>query len=178
MPSPSAIRAYVDWRKSAVFAGEEVECVITFTNITPVPIREGHEAVASQTYERSSKYQESHGANTVKIKSQTPLAQKLHKANHRQNLSLNLTKSNINGSSSKQEMDVPVRGDKGGYKHERSLSITSIGIGSEKGVRSTMTGHTPDFRKNHGRSASLQIVSWGSGGMLSSPSHVDMLPGK
>ena len=187
MSSSSTIRAYVDWRKSAVFAGEDIECIITFTNTTPVPAHRSHDALALQTPERSSNGQGSHGANTVaalqkaqlpKISGQSPRAQNSRKANHRQNRSLNLTKSTTNGSSPKQEMDMTMRKDKGGHNREQFLSVTSLGIASEKGVGTEVTDHIPDPHRNHGRSASLQIVSWGSGGMLSSPSYINILSGK
>lgn len=187
MPSSSTIRAYVDWRKGAVFAGEDVECIITFTNTTPVQVRDSHDTAASQSHEHSSNSQEHHGAHTFtalhraqspKTKSQMPGAQNLRKANHKRNLSLNLAKNTAYGSSPTQEVDKTMRGDRSGHNHERSISITSIGIRGEKGVRSTVTGHNPDPRRSHGRSASLQIMSLGSGGMLSSPYHVDILLGK
>lgn len=187
MPSFSTIRAYVDWRKGAVFAGEDVECIITFTNTTPVQARDSHDTTASQSHEHSSSSQENHGAQTVtashkaqspKIKSQMPGTQKSRKANHRRNLSLNLAKNTVYGSSPKQEIDKTMRGDRGGQNHERSLSITSIGIRGEKGVRSTVTDPNTDPRRAHGRSASLQIMSLGSGGMLSSPYHIDTLLSK
>ena len=34
---PSNIRAYVRWREPSAYAGEEIECIITFKNVAPVP---------------------------------------------------------------------------------------------------------------------------------------------
>lgn len=43
-PPPSNIRAFVHWREAAVYAGEEIECVITFKNIAPALRKDGARA--------------------------------------------------------------------------------------------------------------------------------------
>ena len=177
MPSSSAIKAYVDWQKSAVFAGEDIECIITFTNTAPAPARIGQDVVTSSEYESSSS---SHGSPRVSSRVAAPkktpspkftarpiFAQTLRKGTHRQTISLNLSENAHNGALSTRKVEITTNNDKNKQNHLRSLSITSMGIGNEKSPGSRKLSYTADSRQGHFRSASLQAGPVGSGGMSS-----------
>ena len=174
MPSSSSIRAYVDWEKSAVFAGEDVNCIITFTNTAPVHARDSHESIAPQAHGSSSYSHDSHGINKTEapyraqspsITGQPHSIQTPERKIYRQTVSLNTTESTQNGSSPSREVENTMRNRKDGHNHQRSLSITSMGVGSQKGSGSRVASQIADSRRNHGRSASLQTVPQSSGGM-------------
>nr|POE96491.1 protein sat1 [Quercus suber] len=48
-PPKSNVRAFVHWREPAVYAGEQIECVITFKNIAPAQRKEAPEQVDGST---------------------------------------------------------------------------------------------------------------------------------
>ncbi|KAH6722071.1 Rgp1-domain-containing protein [Leptodontidium sp. MPI-SDFR-AT-0119] len=158
------IRVFVQWTQQTVFAGEDIECQITFKNIanTPTPPRTSlhpSSANGSASADRQRKTAVSQIKDNANLAPRSPSSSK----GHRTTLSLNVPASAIgpppasglfNGSSS--------RASKDGNSHKRSVSIISIGASEGGGDDFTSHGSFSERprggSRGHGRSASLQIV--------------------
>lgn len=156
------------WEKPTVFAGEDVECRITFKNIaqsrrapSPSPENRAHGPL-QQRWRAALPL-----SKTINETQQVPLASKnpsqTHTRGHRPALSLG---SRASPQARKQSNEVGV-GANGvafpghGHNHKRSVSIVSIGgdftNGEETHVdRQISTSQRP--ARNHGRAASLQVL--------------------
>jgi len=166
VPTSSSIRVFVRWKEQTVFAGEDVECEITFKNVAANP--SSHRA--SPNNNPSPFQPPSHRkAPSSQIKG-SPLNP--HSAptgrGHRSTLSLTVPTNSsrppvVSGSwPSKQSVKTPQ--DAG--KHKRSVSIISIPANeSATDDISSQTGRGERGRpsRGHGRAASLQILPRGSG---------------
>jgi hypothetical protein len=154
----------VQWTEPTVFAGEDIECQITFKNIasTPAPSRTSLHPAAVNGFVPGTERQRNAPPSQVKPSaslSPSPAAGR----GHRTTLSLNVPAGSVrppaisgpwNGGPPKLAQD--------GGSHKRSVSIISIGA-SEGGIED-VAGHGSVAEKprrlsrGHGRSASLQIV--------------------
>lgn len=171
--STSTIRAVVQWLEPTVFAGEEIQCQITFKNIAVAP---GTLHPSSNTPKTSTKLSapERHRDTIqpgrqydLRVKpSNGPTQSSIHAGRgHRSTLSLNVPLS----ASRLRRPDVQSSTESGphtaqndrGHVHRRSLSIISLGTDStinEAGnVNSAYESPRIPFRR-HGRAASLQVV--------------------
>ncbi|RMY39621.1 hypothetical protein D0866_01811 [Hortaea werneckii] len=154
----SNIRAFVHWREPAVYAGEEIECIITFKNIAKPPGQdEGEDGLQTPL------------ANGAPRSSRAPSAASSRGApppparGHRPALSLSVVNSGPrNGlQSAPLQARTPTNGGMSGKGHGRSLSIMSLGSDMASETRTTMTAAAQPSRrpaKGHGRSASLQVI--------------------
>lgn len=175
------IRVFVQWTEQTVFAGEDIECEITFKNIatTPAPSRTSlHPSSAAGNGhgngngngsgngngfapggERPRKVPSVHNKNGAA--SPRPRPQKPQRG-HKTTLSLNVPPSSAHSQRTSDSWTAPVNGVKTGKGHNRSVSIISIGA-SESSTIGDFAGNgsvvdRPRKSKGHGRSASLQIV--------------------
>jgi hypothetical protein len=180
LPIVSNIRVFVHWSEQTVFAGEDIECQITFKNV----------AVASET-PRSSHPSNLNGLviGGARQRKTSPLQSTgvqgkngageafqigVPNRGHRSTLSLNvpMTKEDPqrgNNFRSTETGDVALQG----RSHRRSVSIVSLGrseaIGEERlGKNSTVEGSRRPLR-GHARASSLQIVPRRSVGSGASP---------
>jgi len=159
------IRVFVHWTEQTVFAGEDIECEITFKNIapTPTPSRSTLHPPSANGFVPGGDRQRKPPAAQVKngpMQMQSPRPAPPNRG-HRTTLSLNVPVNAVRSQSGSDWNGVPVKGKEGG-SHKRSVSIISIG-NSESGIVGDIAGHgskaeRPRMPKNHGRSASLQIV--------------------
>lgn len=185
----SNIRVFVQWKHSTVFAGEDIECTITFKNIAlpngrdRSPIRNANGFAAGG--ERQRKLPPVHSSTRPSVSrnssyaSQGPLQ---HLRGHRPTLSLHTA-----SSTAERRSPVPPSGafnngsaipaQKSG--HGRSLSIMSIGTdATEASLDQTAPSRRPT--RGHGRSASLQVMPGrvapfsGSGSSSDSPDLADV----
>lgn len=177
-PSPSNIRAFVQWREPSVYAGEEIECIITFKNVAVPPGQEQEEEDEPQTprsngFGRAPSGARSRRSSLVPTRpgtgsrapSVTGVRQVSNGRGHRPTLSLNVVSAPSRGGlhsgglhsaplQSKTPMSArPAKG------HGRALSIMSLGseAPSEGRVPSTTSASKKPAR-GHGRSASLQVA--------------------
>ncbi|KAK5175212.1 Golgi membrane exchange factor (Ric1p-Rgp1p) subunit [Saxophila tyrrhenica] len=176
-PAPSNIRAHVQWREPSVYAGEEIECIITFKNIAVPPNQEQNGAeqtplASSHPPERrpfqtpsvphSRKSSAAQGKapsrRTPSMASNTTSAQPAK--GHRPTLSLNVVNGQTRGGL--QSAPIPAKGPNSAIRptagHGRSLSIMSYGSdvpNESRGPSSAPLAKRP--LKGHGRSASLQL---------------------
>ena len=186
----SNIRASVKWKQPTVFAGEEIECIITFKNIAsaPDPQYNGHAlggrklpvqkttplpAKAADPRSRKNSLR-SHTAATQTPIGGPPLSRQSSIRSrsgpptgrgHRPTLSLST--SQIAGSrplqpASSRVDDANTAPD---YKHGRSISIVSIGQDSKGGdLRGqNLSRVVSGSSKGHTRSTSLNMVPRRSG---------------
>ncbi|KAI7626253.1 Rgp1-domain-containing protein [Hortaea werneckii] len=178
--TPSNIRAFVHWREPAVYAGEEIECIITFKNIAKPPGQDEGEdelqtplangaprvrGVPSAPHSRRGSYatgrpQSSRAPSAASSRGAPPPPAR----GHRPALSLSLVNSGPRNGlhSAPLQARTPTNGGMSGKGHGRSLSIMSLGsdMASETRTTTTTAAAQPSRRpaKGHGRSASLQVV--------------------
>ncbi|KAG9230659.1 Rgp1-domain-containing protein [Amylocarpus encephaloides] len=164
----SNVRVFVQWKEATVFAGEDVECEITFKNIATTP-----------TSSRTSLHPSSATANSVSPRgdrprkavptqpkngsaSPRPRPPKINRG-HKATLSLNVPSSSARSQHTSDPWDgAPASAVKEAKGHNRSVSIISIGA-SESSIIGETTGNgnsvdRPRILKGHARSSSLQIV--------------------
>lgn len=168
MTAASNIRVFVRWTEQTVFAGEDIECQITFKNIAPVP---GLQRSSPQTSSTNgfAPIEERRKATPSQTSSATFKSNLLHSSRippsprgHRSTVSL--TVPPVNGRFSHggpgSERAGHSKANAGGHQHKRSLSIISMGASDDtaNGTASEAGEKTRRSGRGHGRAASLQIV--------------------
>ncbi|KAF2800698.1 Rgp1-domain-containing protein [Melanomma pulvis-pyrius CBS 109.77] len=163
----SNIRVFVQWKDSTVFAGEDIECTITFKNVAPPsgrdrsPLRTKQNGFAGA--DRQRKPSPVHSSTTKpSISRNSSFGSQIpppHLRTHRPTLSLH-TPSTVGGRRS----PVPPNGSFNNGStaaavpgHGKSLSIMSIGTDAATEV-SLDRGASKRPLRGHGRSASLQVM--------------------
>lgn len=162
----SNIRISVEWRDSTVFAGEEVECTITFKNVAKTSVRDRspnpntNGGVTPRVGRQlTPKLQQSARPSMPRNHSASTLASAQYKKGHRPVLSLYAPSSASVSTAGGQH--APPNGASGSaHKHGRSLSIISLGSAGTGDARSERGLPPPSQRpaRGHGRSASLQVL--------------------
>lgn len=162
----------MQWKNSTVFAGEDIECQITFKNISQCSTtREGSslspelctsalgrgrwkESIASQSAQIPSRQPQNPASSTP----QNPLTV------HRSALSLSAQSSRRQGLTGIYSSDASKNNSVGQQKHKRSVSIVSIG--KEPRIAAETYVHPLALKRpgrGHARSASLQVPSHKTG---------------
>jgi hypothetical protein len=159
------IRVFVQWTEQTVFAGEDIECQITFKNVatTPTPSRTTLHPASANGFAPGGERQRK-GPSTQSKNSATSNHKPLPpNRGHRATLSLNAPVGvGRPQPSSRSWTEGPPKVGKDGSSHKRSVSIISIGA-SEGAVddgasHSSLIEGSRRIPRGHGRSASLQIV--------------------
>jgi len=166
----SNIRVFVQWKDSTVFAGEDIECTITFKNVAPPsgrdrsPLRTKQNGFSGTDRQRKLPPVNSSTRPSVSRNSSVGShAPPPHLRTHRPTLSLH-TLSNAgdrrspvppngslkNGSAAHAPATTPT--------HGRSLSIMSMGTDTATEVGHDRGAASKRPMKGHGRSASLQVI--------------------
>jgi hypothetical protein len=162
--SSSNIRVFVQWKNATVFAGEDVECTITFKNIA---LPEGRDRSPARKQnglasggERQRKLPPVHSSTRPSVSRNSSYASQKPAPplrGHRPALSLN-TPSTAGDRRSPVPLNGVVGNNTSGQKHGRSLSIMSIGTdGATETSRDRGAVPVRPVR-GHARSGSLQIV--------------------
>ena len=173
---PSDIQAFVQWKKPTVFAGEEVECVITFRNTAPkLGERDGEKRLVRQRSRLDTLRPEAGRprATTQSTVFTKPLLNRAssvfsgHTASyraHKPSLSLNVAPNSSHSRTPSSASAAQLGGNKPSPGHGRSLSIMSLGSDTQKNsVKGASPGASFARRgRPHGRSASMQIMTRGS----------------
>lgn len=176
---PADIQVFVKWKEQTIFAGEDVECTITFKNIAETANSAPgtspqlqHQRRASRSFNGNST-QDGYFAlkapqnllfnGTRRSLPQTPRRPTFDRS-HRVSASLS---SPLTGSHSFPPLHASSHlSHAPNHKHKRSVSILSID--SEGGNGNEKTPLPPQFTRSrpwgHGRSASLQILPKRSAG--------------
>lgn len=173
---PSDIQVFVKWKEQTIFAGEDVECVITFKNVADAPGDAANGPSTPQHGRRASRSLNgipSSGNNDGFFSVRSPASlffgskgrsapqspRRPPDRSHRVSASLS---SPLNGPNSYPPLHTPPpRFDQSsGHRHKRSVSMLSIesdtGSAADKPSLSSPLGR-PGHRA-HGRSASVQIL--------------------
>ena len=171
LPSSSNIRVFVQWSEQTVFAGEDIECQITFKNVAAVP-----NAPRSSSHPGSlNGFAPDGGRERKSTPLQTPAAQ--GKNNTSQNSRADAIKSRpsiyfvIECAGRQRAIESRALGQRhSGHNevgteersHKRSVSIISLGISEDPGDEAvTQRNVTEGSRRpsrGHVRASSLQIV--------------------
>jgi len=159
------IRVFVQWAEQTVFAGEEIECQITFKNVATVPAPSKaslHPSAANGFAGGGERHRKS---PTAQIKTNSTLSSRPSPPTkgHRTALSLSTTAGPGQVQSAPGSwIGEPGKTNQDGGTHKRSLSIISIGASEGGFDDSKSQGSLPEqprrLSRGHGRSASLQIV--------------------
>lgn len=164
----SNIRVFVQWKNSTVFAGEDIECQITFKNISQCSTTHGNsslspelctsassrgrwkESIASQPAHIPSRQSQNFAASTP----QNSLTV------HRSTLSFSAQSPRRQGLTGIFSSDTSKNDSVGQQKHKRSVSIVSIG--KEPTTAAETYVHPLALKRPgraHARAASLQVSS-------------------
>ncbi|KAL4910100.1 hypothetical protein BDW74DRAFT_48231 [Aspergillus multicolor] len=166
----SDIQVFVKWKDQSIFAGEDVECTITFKNVAET----GEEPNNAQSFHlrkqsraamtpRSDSFSLRLPSNPFRNPNRRsyPIVPR-KSTSHRISSSVS---SPLIGSHSFPPPSTPRTGPSAGHKHKRSISILSIDSeGGNLSVAGDKTPRTPSHLnhsrpvRGHGRSASLQVV--------------------
>ncbi|KAK3675041.1 Golgi membrane exchange factor (Ric1p-Rgp1p) subunit [Recurvomyces mirabilis] len=186
MPPTSAlsnIRAFVQWREPSVYAGEVIECIITFRNIartceqeegvdSETPLANGHSH--GRTASNAPSAAGSRRASVAQLRPAPSRAGSSGMAarsapgvrGHRPTLSLNVVSAESKSGlhSAPLPMKTPPSAMRSAKGHGRSLSIMSLGSDAPSDSRAPHTAPVVGKRpaRGHGRSASLQVTTRGA----------------
>ncbi|PSK36099.1 RAB6A-GEF complex partner protein 2 [Elsinoe australis] len=176
---PSNIRTYVQWKDSSVFAGEDIECIITFKNIARTAQQRERDAAEGRhgsrfdplrpilerqrTVTQSTAFTKPSLARLPSIASGTTAQTG---RGHRPTISMTVAP---NTPQTGWSSNTSVGQGRPAKAHGRSLSILSLGTDAGGSPGRNISGGQ-SRRGGHGRSASLQIVPRASG--QTSPSAV------
>jgi hypothetical protein len=157
----SNIRVFIQWKEQTVFAGEDIECQITFKNVATTQV--GKPSLHTRNSNGFMQSAERHrkAPSQVKNTALSPRSQ-LAERGHRSSLSLTVPPESVHSKQSEPwHRGLPSR-PRGGDGHKRSVSIISMGA-SESAMDETASHGSLMERpgrggKGHGRSSSLQIV--------------------
>jgi hypothetical protein len=177
-PPPSNIRAFVHWKEPSIYAGEDIECIITFKNVASYPGQESQEEDEPQTpyfngFSRAPSAVASRRSSVAQSSAQASWAPSFSSSRqvpngrgHRPALSLNvLSTSSRAGLPSAGLHSAPMPGrtptsSRPAKGHGRSLSIMSLGSEAPSDGRQVMPPPaTKRPTRGHARSASLQVTS-------------------
>ncbi|EME48611.1 hypothetical protein DOTSEDRAFT_67597 [Dothistroma septosporum NZE10] len=152
LPPASNIRAFVHWYQSTVYAGEEIECIITFKNVASTP---GGTARNGESLNTSAA---ANGAVNSKRASYVPSAPHSRRSSVAQTKPPPLSRANSVAST---------RGVPPGRGHRPALSLSVVSAASRgRGLHSAPIPQngTPNsaVRPSKGHGRSLSIISLGS----------------
>lgn len=168
----SDIRVSVQWKNSTVFAGEEVDCKITFKNVShasnlrrspsPGSNSRAHGSGRERWIEslhlqpQQSSVSHKHKPSAPKLKSS-----QANGSIHRPTLSLNNPRTGLNnfpGTSTHEPATEKLHST--GGRHQRSVSIVSIKKDTLDAIDGQAEGYLGSKRPNrgHARAASLQVL--------------------
>lgn len=173
----SNIQLSVEWDKTAVYAGENVDCVITFKNVAQPPIRQ---RTASRTNSHNSPRERWKDNTAAHVRQQNLGHSPRYSSSisvrkkHRKAISHDPTWSTVPASPKVQRgKEAHDEQNTTGRKHRRSVSIVSLGGEKSSSVTPFQT-ISMSIRpgKGHGRAASLQDLSEKTSALNHGPSSI------
>lgn len=169
MTATSNIRVFVQWVEQTVFAGEDIECQITFKNTAHTPSLQRSEPQTPSTNgfaplgeRQKATHPQAPSATFKNHLLQTSRGLSSSTRGHRSTVSLSVP--SLNGRSPRggpgSERAGRSKANAGEHQHKRSLSIISMGVSDDTGNGTTSEAGERPRRpgRGHGRAASLQIV--------------------
>ncbi|KAH8130120.1 hypothetical protein ACSS6W_005517 [Trichoderma asperelloides] len=165
----SNIRVFVHWRDQTVFAGEAVQCTVTFRNIAP----EANQSPAQANGQQQSPSERQRLASPLQPRGKAAAASARGHRRAALSLSVPSPSSRSRQGSIQWPQSVIPGGGRPGHAHKRSVSIVSIGSTTstiEEHTHSPRVDHSPRTpRHSHNRASSLQISSRGPPTVPSTP---------
>jgi hypothetical protein len=149
-----------------VFAGEDIECTITFKNVAPPEGRGKSPSPSKNGFapggERQRRLPPVHSSTRPSISRNSSFSSQIpppHPRGHRPTLSLHT----LSNAGDRRSPAPPSGGFNNGsaasaHNHGRSLSITSLGTDAATEVSHDRAAPPRRPARGHGRSASLQVV--------------------
>ncbi|PGH23469.1 hypothetical protein AJ80_02423 [Polytolypa hystricis UAMH7299] len=167
---PSDIQVFVRWKEQAIFAGEDVECTITFKNVAPSPSAPDSD-VPLNHYRRGSRPANGvvNGANYSPAKSLNPFtfnARRSQPSSPRVRQTFERTHRPAASLSSplafSHSFPPTVSGNNNvgpghGHRHKRSVSIISLEPDKSGERKHVAQPFSPRPGRGHARSASVQV---------------------
>lgn len=160
------IRVFVQWSEQTVFAGEEIECQITFKNIadTPAQPRSSLHPPSANGFGSGDRSDRQRKIPLPQRKTNSAISSRGTPTTRGHRTALSLSTPGVSARPqppSASWTPASSRGGKEGHTHKRSVSI--ISIGPSDGVedvdsRGTSVERPRGPSRGHSRSASLQIV--------------------
>ena len=182
LPSTSNIRVFVQWAQQTVFAGEDIECEITFKNVATIPDvpRSVYQSNSFNGFAQGGERQrkttplQSSGTQLKNTTGQNPRPP-VSGRGHQTTLSLNVPNSDDflqRGSAYRSGRQGDAASEP--RPHRRSISIVTLGITERAGEESTAIQNVDDRTRRpsrgHVRASSLQILPRRSGTNGNGPS--------
>lgn len=156
----------MQWKNSTVFAGENIECQITFKNISQCSTTRGNSLLSPELWTSAStreRWKESLASQIPSSQSQSPAAPTPQ--NHLTNLGAHRSALTLSAQSPRRKdltgifsCDAPKEVGVGQQKHKRSVSIVSIGKEPTSSTEADL--HSLVLKRpfrGHARAASLQV---------------------
>ncbi|THV95945.1 Rgp1-domain-containing protein [Aureobasidium pullulans] len=170
MATPSKVRAFVQWKESSVFAGEEIECIISFKNTCDDGSQQTADEQTTNTRHKPAPRQRTVTHSTQQLSTAPSVAPSVagsrapsqsQSRGHRPTLSLTVYPPPPTSAHARipshAATNTTTTTTRHANTHGRSLSIMSMG--SDKAATTTpVTTRRPPAR-GHGRSASMQVLS-------------------
>lgn len=156
----SNIRVAIEWKKPAVFAGEDLECVITFKNVAQVPNPKKIATEARNHNPPRERWKDNTSAHILHQRLDHASFQSsslTHPKGHRNTSSLNSPRPPA--SEFEDENNAQSEQETAGQRHRRSVSIVSISGDSPSSERRPPSVSAPRRPgQGHGRAVSLHIL--------------------
>lgn len=174
---PSDLQVFVRWKEQTVFAGEDVECTITFKNVAADEVHEPAGASQQSQHQRGNGSRSVNGSANGDYFSPKSISRFLPNnrrsiplrpqgrpqppagRTHRVSSSLSTPIAPNQGFPPLQPLPEKDRGPPPGHRHKRSVSIISLDNDGKGGKPGQPPFNTPVPARGHGRSASLQVFS-------------------
>jgi len=169
---PSDVQVFVRFKEQCVFAGEELNCVITFKNVAELPELPTPGGGGPRHNKRNSISQSAAAAAIAAVNTRLTPAERLHNARspsagreerphaprHQSSFSLSLPSTPIpRGSSPSNEYVGPAQ--QTGRPHRRSISIKSITSPVlQSASQDVVAGRPPTKSMGHRRSSTMQVT--------------------
>ncbi|KAF1997682.1 Rgp1-domain-containing protein, partial [Amniculicola lignicola CBS 123094] len=171
MPTMSSnIRVFVQWKEPTVFAGEDIECTITFKNVAPPngrdrsPVRPSKQNGFAPGGDRQRKLPLVHPSTTrPSISRNSSFASQMapsHLRGHRPTLSLHTPSAATEPRRSPMPLSGGLHNGSAGGPHAHGRSLSIISLGTDAATEVSHDRGAPQRRpmRGHGRSASLQVT--------------------
>ena len=166
---PSNIQVFVKWKDQTIFAGENVECTITFKNVADTASEANNGAEPGQHQRKASRVA-NHTSNSpsdsfFSMKSpQSLFSGRRSYSISSQRMPFHRTASSLSSPLVASQSFPPPSGPstprtwQPGHSHKRSVSILSIDSEGQPDKTASPQNYRGRPARGHGRSASLQIV--------------------
>lgn len=161
------VHVSVQWRNNSIFAGEIVDCTITFANNSHSALRRSPSPQSQRKTSNRDRWKDSLPNQSAKPAVKSDHHKTLSVASPHQAFSgshkASFSAGHINGRSNSHSAleddstSLPLKGA-GKNPHRRSVSIVSLGSEMQEEIKVQAVPFRPRSTQAHARAASLQII--------------------